>query len=200
MSKAASPARPDHDIQRQSHLGANAGVVTRLLVGCATLGAAISLAGCVGPNAASAAPLAAKAADYGHFTVSGPVAGALVPLATTCDASTSAADVEFSWFGKVTTLKGVSSQSIVSLELDLQGSSYGRTGTLKNTGGNPPFFTFSATTKSLPLSWQSISGTYSTSKQGVSGTVDVVLDQTDGKPGRLVVKGSWQDCRRGGNI
>lgn len=152
------------------------------------------------PGTAFASVSASAATDYGSFKLSGPVAGTLVPLASTCDASTSAADVEFSWYGKVKTLKGVSAQSIVSMELDLQGSKYGRPGTLKNTGGNPPFLTFNATTSGLPLAWQSISGNYSTAKQGVSGTVDVVLEQSDGGAGRLVIKGSWEHCRLGGNI
>ena len=153
------------------------------------------------PGVALAQVPLTKVTSYGGFKVSGPVSGTLTPLAGTCDASNSAADVEFSWFGKVKTLKGVSAQSIVSIELDLQGSSYGRPGTLKNTDGKPPFLTFGATTESGPaVSWQSTSGTYSTIKRGVSGSLDVVLDQADGKPGRLTIKGSWQDCRVGGNI
>ncbi|HTT90857.1 MAG TPA: hypothetical protein VMF65_14990 [Acidimicrobiales bacterium] len=201
MSNPFSRRQPGKLSERPGPSGRGAGMVACLFGGGAAVTLAISLAAAAGPGVASATVRPDKATDYGSFTLSGPVSGAIVPLASTCDASTSAADVEFSWFGKVTTLKGVSSQSIVSMELDLQGSSYGRKGTLKNTDGNPPFFTFNATTKSgLPLAWQSVSGSYSTTRQGVSGTLSVVMDQADGKPGRLDVKGSWQQCRRGGNI
>jgi hypothetical protein len=202
MSKLSSRLQPAHRGHRQSHLSHHAARVTRVLVGCATVAIAIPLTAGSDPGVALAAVRPAQVTDYGSFRLSGPVSGTLVPLATTCDASTSAADVEFSWFGKVTTLKGVSSKSIVSLELDLQGSSYGRKGALENTGGNPPFLTYSATANGsgLASSWQSVSGTYSTSKGGVSGTLAVVLDQADGHPGRLVIKGSWEHCRRGGNI
>jgi hypothetical protein len=200
MSKPASGRQRGDLSERRGHSSKSAGGAARLLVGSAAVAVAISLSGAGGPGVASATVRPDNVVGYGSFKLSGPVSGTVSVLASTCDASTSAADVEFSWFGKVTTLKGVSAQSIVSMELDLQGSSYGKKGALKDTDGNPPFYTFSATTKSLPLSWQSVSGSYSTSQQGVSGTLDVVLDQTDGKPGRLDVKGSWQHCRRGGNI
>lgn len=175
--------------------------MTRLITGCTALALAFSLVQGTGAAVALATVQPSAATNYGSFKLTGAVSGSIVPLAGTCDASNTAADVEFSWFGKVTTVKGVSAQSIVSFELDLQGSHYGKAGKLTNTDGNPPFFTFNATTqKGLPLAWQSTSGTYDTSKGGVSGAVDVVLDQTDGKPGTLVVKGSWQHCRVGGNI
>jgi hypothetical protein len=181
--------------------GHGAGLVSRLFGGGVAVAAAVSLTVVAGAGIASATVRPDKVVNYGSFTLTGPVSGTVVPLASTCDASTSAADVEFSWFGKVTTLKGVSSKSIVSMELDLQGSSYGRKGTLKNTDGNPPFFTFNATTKSgLPLAWQSVSGSYSTTHQGTNGTLSVVLDQADGQPGRLDIEGSWEQCRKGGNI
>ncbi len=187
--------------QSRRRIYAGGGLVPRLAVGCATLALGCSFAQGIGSSVALAQVPLTKVTSYGGFKVSGPVSGTLTPLAGTCDASNSAADVEFSWFGKVKTLKGVSAQSIVSIELDLQGSSYGRPGTLKNTDGKPPFLTFGATTESGPaVSWQSTSGTYSTIKRGVSGSLDVVLDQADGKPGRLTIKGSWQDCRVGGNI
>ncbi len=128
MSKLSSRLQPAHRGHRQSHLSHHAARVTRVLVGCATVAIAIPLTAGSDPGVALAAVRPAQVTDYGSFRLSGPVSGTLVPLATTCDASTSAADVEFSWFGKVTTLKGVSSKSIVSLELDLQGSSYGRKG------------------------------------------------------------------------
>jgi hypothetical protein len=176
-------------------------LIPRLAAGCATLALACSFAQGIGSGVALAKVPVTKVVSYGGFEVSGPVSGTLTPLAGTCDASNTAADVEFSWFGKVKTLKGVSAQSIVSMELDLKGSSYARAGTLKNTDGNPPFLTFGATVESgAAVSWQSTSGTYSTTKRGVSGSLDVVLDQADGKPGRLTIKGSWQDCRVGGNI
>jgi hypothetical protein len=175
--------------------------VTRLVTGCVTLALAFSVVQGTGAMAALAGVRPLTTTNYGSFKLTGAVSGPLIPLAGTCDASNTAADVEFSWFGKVTTLKDVSAQSIVSFELDLQGSRYGKTGKLTNTNGNPPFFTFNATTqKGLPLAWQSESGTYSPSKGGVSGTVDVVLDQADGKPGTVTVKGSWEHCRVGGNI
>jgi hypothetical protein len=185
---------------RQGPFAHRSGALTRLLVAGAAVAGAWTFAPVLGPGAAFASVRASAASDYGSFKVNGPVSGTLVPLASSCDASTSAADVEFSWYGKVKTLKGVSAQSIVSMELDLQGSKYGREGALKNTDGSPPFLTFNATTSDLPLAWQSVSGSYSTAKRGVSGTIDVVLDQSDGKPGRLVIKGSWAHCRLGGNI
>ncbi|HXW82122.1 MAG TPA: hypothetical protein VEJ84_21675 [Acidimicrobiales bacterium] len=175
--------------------------VSRLATGCATLTLAFCLAQGIGATVALASVRPFTVTNYGSFKLTGAVSGSLVPLAGTCDASNSAADIEFSWFGKVTTLKDVSAKSIVSFELDLQGSRYDKAGKLTNTDGSPPFFTFNATTgKGLPLDWQSTSGTYYTSKGGVSGTVDVVLDQADGKPGTVVVKGSWAHCRVGGNI
>jgi hypothetical protein len=187
--------------QPRRRIYAGGGLAPRLAAGCAGVALACSFAQGIGSGVALAQAPHTKVASYGGFKVSGPVSGTLTPLASTCDASNSAADVEFSWFGKVKTLKGVSAQSIVSIELDLQSSSYGRPGTLKNTDGKPPFLTFGATTESgPPVSWQSTSGTYSTTKRGVSGSLDVVLDQADGKPGRLAIKGSWQDCRVGGNI
>ena len=174
---------------------------TRVIAGCATLVLAFSLLQGTGAAVALAGVRPATVTDYGSFKLSGAVSGSLVPLASTCDASNTAADVEFSWFGKVKTVKGVSPKSIVSFELDLQGSNYGKPGTLKNSHGNPPFFTFNATTESgSPVAWQSVSGGYSTTKQGVSGTLHVVLDQADGQPGTLVVKGTWEHCRVGGNI
>ena len=81
-----------------------------------------------------------------------------------------------------------------------KGSCYGKPGVLENTDGNAALFTFNATTKGAPLAWQSVSGSYSTSKKGVSGELEVMLDRTNGQPGRLVVKGTWQHCRVGGNI
>ena len=174
---------------------------TRLLFTSAALAATCAFAPGNGAATAFASTPAAKVSSYGSFMLTGPVSGKLVPLASSCDASTSAADVTFGWYGHVATLKGVSAQSIVSIELDLQGSKYGQPGALKNTGGNPPFLTFGATTKSgLPVSWQSRSGHYSTTNKGVSGTVDVLLEQADGQPGSLVLKGSWQHCRLGGNL
>ena len=175
--------------------------LSRLLFASAALAAACSFVPGTGPGTAFASTPAPTASSYGSFKLSGPVSGTLVALASSCDASTTAADVSFGWYGHVTTLKGVSAQSIVSIELDLQGSRYGQPGALKNTDGNPPFLTFGATTKSgLPVAWQSRSGHYSTAKKGVSGTVDVVLEQAGGQPGRLVLQGSWQHCRLGGNL
>jgi hypothetical protein len=174
---------------------------SRVITGCTALALAFSLVQGAGAAVALATVRPSTVTNYGSFKLTGAVSGSLVPLAGTCDASNTAADVEFSWFGKVTTLKGVSAQSIVSFELDLQGSHYGKAGKLKNSNGSPPFFTFGATTvKGLPIAWQSSSGTYDTTKGGVGGTVDVVLDQADGKPGTVVVKGSWEHCRVGGNI
>jgi hypothetical protein len=185
---------------RRGPFAHRASAVTRLLVAGAAVAGAWSFTPVIGPSNAFASVKAGAANDYGSFKVSGPVSGTLVPLASSCDASTSAADVEFGWYGNVKTLKGVSAQSIVSMELDLQGSKYGRQGALENTGGSPPFLTFNATTGDFPLAWQSVSGSYSTAERGVGGTVDVVLDQSNGKPGRVVIRGSWAHCRLGGNI
>ncbi len=174
---------------------------TCAIAGCATVALAFSLLQSSGVAVALASVRPATVTNYGSFKLSGAVSGSLVPLPTSCDASNTAADVEFSWFGKVKTLKGVSPKSIVSFELDLQGSNYGKPGTLKNSHGSPPFFTFNATSESgPPLAWQSVSGGYSTSKQGIGGMLDVVLDQADGQPGTLVVKGTWEHCRVDGNI
>jgi hypothetical protein len=201
MSKPYFRLQPAHRGERPGHSGRRAVGGARFWAGCVTVATALSLVAGTDPGAALAADRPAQATGYGKFKLTGPISGTLAPLASTCDASTSAADVEFSWFGKVTTLKGVSSQSIVSIELDLQGSSYGRKGALENSGGSPPFLTFSATHGNGPSSsWQSVSGAYSTTKGGVSGALSVVLGQTDRHPGRLVVKGSWDHCRRGGNI
>jgi hypothetical protein len=185
---------------RRSPFAHRSRAVTRLLVAGAAVAGAWSFTPVIAPSDAVASVKASAPNDYGSFKVSGPVSGILVPLASSCDASTSAADVEFGWYGKVKSLKGVPAQSIVSMELDLQGSKYGRSGALENSGGSPPFLTFNATTGDFPLAWQSVSGSYSTAQRGVSGMVDVVLDQSDGKPGRLVIKGSWAHCRLGGDI
>jgi hypothetical protein len=175
--------------------------IPRHLAGCLVVVASWSLAQTAGAAGVLPSARPGNQAQYGKFTFTGPISGGLVPLAGTCDASTSAADVEFSWYGKVTTLKGVSAKSIVSLELDLAGSRYGISGRLKNTGGNPPFLTFGATSLTgEPQDWQSVSGSYSTAKKGASGTLDVTLDQADGQPGRIVVKGEWGQCKLGGNI
>ena len=91
--------------------------------------------------------------------------------------------------------------SIISIELDLQGSKYGKPGKFTKTNSRLPFLSFGATsTTELPQNWQSVSGSYSTTAKGKSGTIDVALTQTNGKRGRLIIKGSWQDCKIGGNL
>ena len=100
---------------------------TRLLFTSAAL-AAICAFGPGNEATAFASTPTSKVSGYGSFMLTGPVSGKLVPLASSCDASTSAADVTFGWYGHVTTLKGVSAQSIVSIEVDLQGSKYGQPG------------------------------------------------------------------------
>jgi hypothetical protein len=95
-------------------------------------------------------------------------------------------------------VKGVSKNSIVTIELDLAGSKYGVPGTLGDTNSQAlPFFTFSATAPNANENgqiWQSISGTYSTSKKGASGKVDVELTSTAGQRGHLFITGQWKDC------
>jgi hypothetical protein len=197
MTKTAFGGRP----LRRAEWADSKAAAARWIAAFATLTLGFAMVQGTGAAVALANTRPFTVTNYGSFNLSGPVSGSLVPLASTCDASNSAADVEFSWFGKVHSLKGVSAQSIVSFELDLQGSRYGKAGKLANTHGNPPFFTFGATTqKGLPVAWQSVSGRYSTTGHGVSGTLDVVLHQADGQPGSLVVKGSWEHCRVGGNI
>jgi hypothetical protein len=143
-------------------------------------------------SAAASRPQHATANDpYGAFVLSGAISGTLVATAATCAASKSAPDVQFSWYGTAH-LHAISKQSIVTMELDLGGSRYGRSGTLKNSNGNPPFLTFGATGTSY--SFQSSGGTYSTSSKGTNGSLDVKLENTSGA-GRLTIRGAWHKCQ-----
>jgi hypothetical protein len=172
----------------------------RFLTRCAVLVGACSWTLTIGVGAALGSTPSTHVTNYGSFKFSGPVSGTIVVTKGTCDAATSAPDVQFVWYGNVTTLKGVSKKSIVSLELDLQGSSYGKSGKLPNSDGNPPFLTFGATsTSGPPLAFQSTSGSYITAKKGVSGNLDVVLAPGDGGRPHLVIKGTWADCKSSSN-
>lgn len=135
-----------------------------------------------------------KVVNYGSFKFTGTISGVLAAVSGTCAASASAPDVQFIWYGKVKSLKGISPKSIVTLELDLLGAHYGK-GKLTNNQGNPPFLNFGATVQTgTAVNWQSVSGTYSTNKNGTSGSVDVLLEQVDGSPGRTTIDGTWQHC------
>jgi hypothetical protein len=155
------------------------------------------------PVAASVALFATAPALAGPtnvFTLSGAISGTLAVTSTVCGASASAADVQFSWYGNVTTLTGVSTKSIVSIEVDLAGSAYGKHGKLHaKSFHKPPFVTFGATNANAlktPSDWRSVSGKYSTSAGGSNGSIDVTLKRTTtAKPtGHLVLKGSWSAC------
>jgi hypothetical protein len=149
--------------------------------------------------AGAGAQLPARIASAGaRFTLSGPVSGTLVAPASDCGASRSAPDIQFSLYGGVKSLKTVSTRSIVTIEVDLAGSRYGRSGTLSKTLGKAPFVSFGATNPNPlkePSNWQSVSGTFSTSAQGAGGSIDALLHSTLGRNlGQLTLRGSWSGC------
>lgn len=133
---------------------------------------------------------------YGSFSFSGSLSGTLAPLRTTCGASKAIASLEFVWFGKVGTLKGVPASSNVVMEIDLGRSRYGTSGHFRNVVGKPPLVTFSSGgIGTANSSWRSVSGTYSTAKRGASGSVDVSMVPTGTTKGRrLTIRGMWKVC------
>lgn len=144
------------------------------------------------PSSASSFP--ADSAAHGSFTVTGPVAGTIELSATTCSASKSEADVQFSWFGGVTTLKGINKQSIITMELDISNTRYGVTGKFHSDDGSPPFLSFGSSQPSKD--WQSISGSFTTTKHGASGSVKAQLSPSLGGARKLLtIVGHWQDCK-----
>jgi hypothetical protein len=134
------------------------------------------------------------------FSLSGSINGTLSDVSAACGASGSAADVQFSWYGNVTTLTGVSTKSIVGIEVDLAHAGYGHPGHLKRQSlRKPPFVTFSATNANpqiLAPIWRSDGGSYSTSAGGANGTIDVKLVETQTRHphGSLTLDGSWTGC------
>jgi hypothetical protein len=142
----------------------------------------------------SAARLVGGSASFGSFTVTGPVAGTIEVDAATCTAAKSTADVQFSWFGGVTSLKGINKQSIVTMELDISNTRYGTSGKFRSNDGSPPFLSFGSTQPSKD--WQSVSGSFTTTKHGASGSVKAQLSPSLGSAKKLLsVVGHWQDCK-----
>jgi hypothetical protein len=148
------------------------------------------------------APAIAGPADT--FVLSGAVKGTLTNVSSVCGASKSAADVQFQWFGNVTSLTGTdfSTKSIVSIEVDLAGKGYGKSGKLSGKSlHHTPFVTFSYTNGinsqgTFPPIWRSAKGSYSTSANGTSGTLHVTLKatQTAHPHGQVTLSGSWSAC------
>ena len=154
--------------------------------------ATVALAGISASSSSAAIRSAADA--HGSFTISGPVAGTIKVSATTCTASSSGADIQFTWFGGVKTLKGVTKESIVSMELDISNTRYGVSGKFTSDNGSPPFLSFGSTQPSND--WQSVSGTFTTAKRGASGSVKAELSPSlGGARKQLAVQGHWQDCK-----
>ena len=158
------------------------------------LAAALALAG-----AAQAGPTAAA----NSFTLSGSVTGSLSDVSAACSASRSAADVQFAWYGNVTSLSGggVSSKSIVDIEVDLGAKGYGRSGKLSHRSlTHAPFVTYGATDGQNPEVlapiWRAFKGHYSTTAGGADGTLEVTLKETQTlhPHGRLVLSGGWSGC------
>jgi hypothetical protein len=138
---------------------------------------------------------ATSPSPYGQFTISGSqVSGTVTLTASSCAASKSAAEIQFIWFGGVKTLTGLTSKSILTIELNLKGSAYGRSGVLKTNGIQPPFLTFQAANP--VIGWQSISGTFKTTANGASGSVKATLAHSLGNAkGHPTVTGTWQKCK-----
>lgn len=134
--------------------------------------------------------------EYGEFSVNGSLSGTLVPLGTTCGASRAIASLNFVWFGKIGTLKGVPATSNVAMEIDLGRARYGTSGRFGSTLNKPAYVTFDVEGISTPnRSWRSVSGTYTTAKRGSSGSIDVSMVPTGAtKGGRLDIRGSWRGC------
>jgi hypothetical protein len=147
------------------------------------------------PALASAGASATPRAPYGEFTIAGAqVSGAVTLSASSCNASKSAPELQFIWFGGLKTLKGVSPKSIFTIEVNLKGSAYGRAGTLKNDNFKPPFITITSTTPEV--GWQSISGHFMTSANGASGSVTATLAANLGSAkGHTKLTGTWQRCK-----
>jgi hypothetical protein len=139
--------------------------------------------------------VASATSPYGQFTISGPqVSGTVTLTASSCAASKSAAEIQFIWFSGVKTLKGLTTKSILTIELNLKGSAYGRSGVLRTNGVQPPFLTFQAANP--VIGWQSISGTFKTTANGASGSVKATLAHSLGNAkGHPTVTGTWQKCK-----
>ena len=173
------------------------------MLGIALAAAVVSTVATLAPAAAWASTGAVQLASrppstgrYGSFSFSGSISGRLTPLRTTCGASRAIASLEFVWFGKVGTLKGVLASSNVVMEIDLGRSRYGTSGHFENVVGKPPVVTFGAGGIGTANSnWRSVSGTYSTAKRGASGSVEVSMVPTGTTKGRrLSIRGTWKGC------
>lgn len=171
-----------------------AGLGTGVLLAVSTLGTPAAAASV--RKSATATSRIVSGGRYGSFVFRGAIVGILRPLATTCGASRGTASVEFIWFGNVDSLKGVPRKSNVAMEIDLGRTRYGRAGRFRNVVGKPPFLTFSAEgTGTKSISWRSVSGGFSTSKKGASGSVDVAMAPTGTTKGtRLTIYGAWRNC------
>jgi hypothetical protein len=158
----------------------------------AALLAAVSVAA-LAPTGALAS--ATSVSPYGQFTITDPqVSGTVTLTASSCGASKSAAEIQFIWFSGVKTLKGLTTKSILTIELNLKGSAYGRAGALKNNNFQPPFLTFASANP--VIGWQSISGTFKTTANGASGSVKATLAPSLGNAkGHAVVSGAWSHCK-----
>jgi hypothetical protein len=143
----------------------------------------------------SAVASATASSPYGEFTISSPqVSGTVTLTATSCGASKSAAEIQFIWFSGVKTLKGITTKSILTIELNLKGSAYGRSGTFKNNNFQPPFLTFASANP--VIGWQSISGEFKTTANGADGSLKATLAPSLGNAkGHPTVTGSWQRCK-----
>jgi hypothetical protein len=134
------------------------------------------------------------------FTLTGSITGTIADVSSACAASASAPDVQFVWYGTVTTLSGITTKSIVDVEVDLAGKGYGKSGHLSHRSlRKTPFVTFAATNANPEIPnpiWRAYAGTYSTTAQGAGGTVDVKLKETQTRHphGELTLSGSWTDC------
>jgi hypothetical protein len=143
----------------------------------------------------SAVASATAASSYGEFTITSPqVSGTVTLNATSCGTTKSASEIQFIWFSGVKTLKGLTTKSILTIELNLKGSAFGRSGTFKNNNFQPPFLTFAAANP--VIGWQSISGEFKTTANGASGSVKATLAPSLGNAkGHPTVTGTWQGCK-----
>lgn len=161
---------------------------------CALASVALTIAGATTANARQAD----AASVSGSFRLKGAISGRIAVSNNVCAASRSAPDVTFAWYGGVKGAKGITSNAIVSIEIDLErGPGYGHHGRFKKSANDrPPFVSFTST--NTDVIWQSVSGSYSTKSKGAAGSIDAVMhasQSSSGKlPGPVTIRGSWKGC------